>query len=102
MWPSTCGGVRPASGAGWATDSRRRTIARCGCPPGFAHGFYTVSEYAEVLYKVTEVYDPENERTLLWNDPQLAIAWPLVEGRPPLLSPKDAAGVPLAKAEAYP
>ena len=70
-------------------------------PPGFAHGFYVVSEYAEVLYKVTEVYEIESERTLLWNDPQLAIAWPLAEGRPPLLSPKDAAGVPLARAETY-
>ena len=70
-------------------------------PPGFAHGFYVVSESAEVLYKVTEIYDKESERTLLWNDPQLAIAWPLVGGRPPLLSPKDAAGVPLARAETY-
>ncbi|MCX6619264.1 MAG: dTDP-4-dehydrorhamnose 3,5-epimerase [Acidobacteria bacterium] len=70
-------------------------------PPGFAHGFYVVSEFAEVLYKVTEIYDPEAERALLWNDPQLGIAWPLVDGRPPLLSPKDAAGVPLARAETY-
>ena len=70
-------------------------------PPGFAHGFYAMSEYAEVLYKVTEVYERESERSLLWNDPHLAIPWPLVEGRPPLLSPKDAAGVPLARAETY-
>jgi dTDP-4-dehydrorhamnose 3,5-epimerase len=70
-------------------------------PPGFAHGFYVVSEFAEVLYKVTEVYDPQSERTLMWNDPQLAIAWPLVGGRPPILSAKDAAGSPLSKAEAY-
>jgi dTDP-4-dehydrorhamnose 3,5-epimerase len=70
-------------------------------PPGFAHGFYVVSEYADVLYKVTEVYEIESERSLLWNDPHLAIAGPLVEGRPPLLSPKDAAGAPLARAETY-
>src|SRR5262249_61640993 len=50
-------------------------------PVGFAHGFYVVSEWAEVLYKVNDFYSPEGERTILWNDPQLAIAWPLVNGQ---------------------
>ena len=70
-------------------------------PPGFAHGFYVLSDFAEVLYKVTDPYEPAAERTLLWNDPQLAIVWPLVAGQAPILSVKDATGVPLARAETY-
>jgi dTDP-4-dehydrorhamnose 3,5-epimerase len=69
-------------------------------PPGFAHGFLVLSEAAEVLYKVTDYYAPGHERCLLWNDPQLGIAWPL-EGMP-LLSAKDAAGASLAQAEVFP
>jgi len=70
-------------------------------PPGFAHGFLVLSEWAEVLYKATDYYAPQWERTLLWSDPQLAIHWPLPEGQLPLLSPKDAAGVPFERAELY-
>jgi dTDP-4-dehydrorhamnose 3,5-epimerase len=69
-------------------------------PEGFAHGFLVLSDTAEFLYKATDYYAPEHERTLLWNDPQLAITWPL-EGAP-LLKPKDAAGAPLATAETFP
>lgn len=69
-------------------------------PPGFAHGFLTLSPVAEVLYKTTDYYKPEHERTLLWSDPALKIAWPL-QGAP-LLAPKDARGTPLAQAETYP
>ena len=69
-------------------------------PPGFAHGFLVVSEVAEFLYKTTDYWYPEHERSLLWNDPVLAIAWPLAE--PPTLAAKDAAGVPLAAADVYP
>ena len=68
-------------------------------PEGFAHGFLVLSESAEFLYKTTDYYAPEHERTLLWNDPALGIAWPL-EGAP-LLKPKDAAGIPLASAESF-
>lgn len=71
-------------------------------PPGFAHGFYVISEWCEVLYKVTEYHAPQWERTLLWNDPALGIDWPLIEGEAPLLSDKDAAGMPLAEADTYP
>jgi dTDP-4-dehydrorhamnose 3,5-epimerase len=71
-------------------------------PGGFAHGFYTLSAIAEVLYKTTDYYNPQAERTLLWNDPTLAIPWPLIDGRPPLLSPKDARGMPLQDAEVFP
>jgi len=68
-------------------------------PPGFAHGFLVLSEDAEFLYKTTDYWFPEHERTLLWNDPALSIAWPL--DAPPTLAAKDAAGVPLARAETY-
>lgn len=70
-------------------------------PMGFAHGFYSVSEWAEVVYKVTDFYDPSSERTLMWNDSDIGIRWPLYDGRPPLLSPKDAQGLPLSKAELF-
>jgi dTDP-4-dehydrorhamnose 3,5-epimerase len=69
-------------------------------PEGFAHGFVVTSERAEFLYKTTDYYAPEHERTLLWNDPALGIDWP-VEGAP-VLKPKDAAGTPLAQAETFP
>ena len=68
-------------------------------PPGFAHGFLVVSEDAEFLYKTTDYWYPEHERTLLWNDPALAIAWPLSGA--PVLAAKDVAGLPLASAETY-
>jgi dTDP-4-dehydrorhamnose 3,5-epimerase len=69
-------------------------------PEGFAHGFLVISDSAEFLYKTTDFYAPAHERTLLWNDPQLGIAWPL-DGEP-ILKPKDAAGAPLERAEAFP
>ena len=69
-------------------------------PEGFAHGFAVLSERAEFLYKTTDYYAPEHERTLLWNDPALGLVWPL-EGAP-VLKPKDAAGTPLAQAETFP
>jgi dTDP-4-dehydrorhamnose 3,5-epimerase len=69
-------------------------------PPGFAHGFVVVSEEAEFLYKTTDFWYPEHERTLLWSDPALRIAWPLAGE--PTLTAKDAAGLPLASAATYP
>lgn len=62
-------------------------------PKGFAHGFYTLSDTAEVAYKVTDFYAPQHERTLLWNDPDIGIEWPL-RGEP-ILSDKDRAGLRL-------
>jgi len=70
-------------------------------PPGFAHGFLVLSEIADFEYHTTNLYAPENERTIHWNDPDLAIAWPLTEGQVPLLSEKDEAGVFLKDAEVY-
>ena len=69
-------------------------------PPGFAHGFLVLSDAAEFLYKTTDYWYAEHERTLLWNDPALGIDWPLSGA--PLLAPKDAAGRPLAAADLYP
>lgn len=68
-------------------------------PPGFAHGFLVTSDSAEFLYKVTDYWHPEHERTLLWNDPALGIDWPL--SGEPVLSKKDIEGVPLANADMF-
>jgi dTDP-4-dehydrorhamnose 3,5-epimerase len=68
-------------------------------PPGFAHGFCVVSERAHVLYKATDYYSPEHERTLMWNDPDLGIGWEL-DGEP-IISVKDQRGVSLRDAETY-
>ncbi len=70
-------------------------------PPGFAHGFYVVSDWAELLYKTTDYYAPEWERTLLWNDPALGITWPIPSSEKPMLSAKDQEGKPLTEAEVY-
>lgn len=70
-------------------------------PAGFAHGFYVVSEWAEVLYKATDYYAPEWEVSIAWDDPDLAIDWPLHEGATPLLSAKDRVGVSFREAELF-
>ena len=69
-------------------------------PPGFAHGFVVLSERVEFLYKTTDYYAPAFERCIAWDDPTLAIDWKL-SGRQPLLSAKDAQGLPLATAELF-
>lgn len=68
-------------------------------PPGFAHGFVVLSEYAEFLYKTTDYYAPQYERSILWNDPDLEIAWPIQEE--PILSAKDRTGKLLREAEVF-
>jgi dTDP-4-dehydrorhamnose 3,5-epimerase len=70
-------------------------------PPGFGHGFYVLSEWAEIHYKATDFYAPQWERTILWDDPALGINWPLIAGQSVLLSAKDAQGRRLAEAELY-
>jgi dTDP-4-dehydrorhamnose 3,5-epimerase len=70
-------------------------------PPGFAHGFYVVSEEAEITYKCTDYYAAEHERTLLWSDPQVGITWPLIENKV-VLSDKDRAGSNLIDCETFP
>ena len=69
-------------------------------PPGFAHGFYVSSETAEFLYKTTDYYAPEHERCIAWDDPVLAIAWPL-GGETPSLSAKDAKGTAFPEVELF-
>ena len=68
-------------------------------PAGFAHGFLVLSEYADFLYKTTDYWTPQHERTLLWNDPDLGIAWPLAGA--PILAAKDRCGKRLAEAEVF-
>jgi dTDP-4-dehydrorhamnose 3,5-epimerase len=109
--------VRVASGAVFdvAVDIRRSspTFGKVACvelsdanqrmfwvPPGLAHGFLVVSATADFLYKTTDYYAPEHERCILWNDPELAIPWPLAGA--PTLSAKDVNGVPFTVAELFP
>jgi dTDP-4-dehydrorhamnose 3,5-epimerase len=75
------------------TESNRRQIY---IPAGFAHGFCVLSDSADVIYKCTALYHPDDERTLLWNDPPLGIQWPVAD---PVVSPKDARGRTLADCE---
>jgi dTDP-4-dehydrorhamnose 3,5-epimerase len=67
-------------------------------PPGFAHGFVVTSDHATFLYKTTQYYAPQHERTLAWNDVSLAITWPVTQ---PILSAKDAIGQSLSSADTY-
>jgi dTDP-4-dehydrorhamnose 3,5-epimerase len=71
-------------------------------PPGFAHGFLVTSDSADFLYKCTDYYAPQAERSIRWDDPHLAIDWPLPSGISPTLSAKDAAGVAFERAEYFP
>ena len=70
-------------------------------PPGFAHGYYVLSDWAEMSYKVTDYYAPEWERTLLWSDPELGIDWPLLTKEKPILSQNDSQGLLMKDAEVY-
>ncbi len=80
------------------SDENRQSL---WIPPGCAHGFLVLTETADFTYKCTDFYDPESERTLLWNDPTLAIDWP-TEGLELKLSAKDADGTPFRQAECFP
>lgn len=85
--------------AGFSLSARTRHMA--WIPPGFAHGFLVTSDSAEVLYKTTDFYAPDHERTLLWSDPSLGIAWPLEAGIAPVMTEKDTRGRMLASAECF-
>lgn len=70
-------------------------------PPGFAHGFLVLSEFASFEYKCSDYYSPEMERTIRWNDPTIGIEWPIERGTEPILSTKDATAPLLADADTY-
>jgi dTDP-4-dehydrorhamnose 3,5-epimerase len=70
-------------------------------PQGFAHGFYVLSEWAEVIYKTTDYYAPEWERSILWSDPAVGIKWPLADDQKPIVSDKDSQGKLLSEAELF-
>jgi dTDP-4-dehydrorhamnose 3,5-epimerase len=84
--------------AAWLSRDNHRML---WIPSGFAHGFYVASESTDFFYKCTDFYAPESERTIRWNDPDLAIDWPLVNGAPPTLSEKDRNGERFREAEYY-
>lgn len=85
------------TGAVLSTENRQQLWV----PAGFAHGFYVLSEWAELVYKTTDYYAPQWERSLLWNDPTVGVEWPLLADAPLLLSPRDAAGQTLDQVEVY-
>ena len=68
-------------------------------PPGFAHGFVVLKDNTEFLYKTTDYYAPQHERCIRWDDPAIAIEWPIAQ--PPILSGKDQLGLPLSQAEVF-
>jgi dTDP-4-dehydrorhamnose 3,5-epimerase len=70
-------------------------------PAGFAHGFYVISDWVELVYKTTDYYAPQWERTLQWNDPQVGVDWPIPTGEQPILSSKDASGQRFDQIETY-
>lgn len=71
-------------------------------PRGFAHGFFVLSDFADVLYRCTDFYAPAHERTIAWNDADIGVAWPVPTGAEPLVSEKDAGGLPLRDADCFP
>lgn len=79
-----------------------RNSAMLWIPKGFAHGFLTLSDSADVLYACTDYYSPDGERAIIWNDPDLGIAWPLDNGLKPIVSGKDRQGSPFSAAEVFP
>ncbi len=90
----------PSFGRWFGTHLSAQNQHQLWIPEGFAHGFVVLSETAEFLYKTTDYYAPEHERSLLWNDPELGIEWPFEEA--PQLSAKDQAGKRLSDAELFP
>jgi dTDP-4-dehydrorhamnose 3,5-epimerase len=89
----------PTFGRWVSTELNEDKNRQMWIPSGFAHGFFVLSEIADVLYKATDYYAPEHERCIIWNDPKLAIEWP--QNGEPVLSAKDRLGVFLDKAEVF-
>lgn len=89
----------PTFGRWFGTTLSETNRRQLYVPPGLAHGFCVISDAAEVLYKTTDVYHPEDERTVHWNDSDIGIAWPIEN---PVVSVKDSKGTPLKEAECFP
>ena len=89
----------PAFGRWVGTELSGENRLMMWIPEGFAHGFLVLSDTAEFLYKTTDYWAPQYERTIIWNDPDLAIVWPLQN--PAILSAKDAKGIPFKEAEKF-
>jgi dTDP-4-dehydrorhamnose 3,5-epimerase len=89
-------------GKWWGVDLSAENHRMLWVPQGLAHGILVTSQHADFLYKCTELYSPAHERTLAWNDPTLAIAWPLPSETNPILSAKDSQGTPFAAIETFP
>ena len=83
----------------WLDAGSRRML---WIPPGFAHGFFVGSQLADVVYMCTTPYAPDGDRAVAWDDPELAVAWPLPSGTEPILSARDRAAPAFADAECYP
>jgi dTDP-4-dehydrorhamnose 3,5-epimerase len=92
----------PSFGKWWGTELSAENHRMLWVPAGLAHGILVTSEYADFLYKCTDLYSPSDERTLAWNDAKLAVQWPLPTGVAPKLSPKDAKGQSLEEIETFP
>lgn len=91
----------PACGQWMGTVLSIENKRQLWVPVGFAHGFYVLSEWAELVYKTTDFYAPQWERTLAWDDPTVGIQWPLMEGQPPQVSAKDGRGLPFGQIELF-
>lgn len=89
-------------GKWWGVDLTAANHLMLWVPLGLAHGILVTSDHADFLYKCTEFYSPTKERTLAWNDTELAIAWPLPMGATPILSAKDSNGTTFAAVEKFP
>src|SRR3546814_7099671 len=87
----------------WSSDVCSSDLSKrmLWVPPGFAHGFLTLTDTADFQYKCTDYYAPEWEQALLWNDPAIGVEWPLEAGQQPSLSAKAAAGLMLDRAETF-
>jgi dTDP-4-dehydrorhamnose 3,5-epimerase len=89
-------------GKWWGVELSAENHRMLWVPRGLAHGILVTSESADFLYKCTDFYSPAHERTLAWNDPALGIRWPLLQGAPPKLSPRDAHGTMFSDIEKFP
>jgi dTDP-4-dehydrorhamnose 3,5-epimerase len=92
----------PSFGAWWGVELSAENHRILWVPEGLAHGILVTSESADFLYKCTALYSPSDEKTLIWNDPELGIRWPLPSGVSPTLSAKDEQGQPFQAIEKFP